>query len=310
MQTRVFGKTGLHVSPLGFGGAPLGYLETPQEQVADLLNAYLDCGGNVIDTAAAYADSEEAIGRTIADRREDFILISKCGRELSDVQGREWSPGLIEETIVRSLRRLRTDHLDVALLHSCPLDVLNKGDAMDALDKARAAGKARFIGYSGDNESAVHAAGMNNVSVLETSANICDQRNMDNVLEAARKANLGVIAKRPIANAAWKQRDRQPGMYADYAAEYSRRFSEMGLTLDDLGIEGEAESAWPAVALRFTAFQEGVHTAIVGTTNKEHLAANLAAVDEGPLDDDVVQRIRTAFAEAQARNGAPWQGQT
>ena len=71
-QYRTFGRTGLQVSPLGFGGAPIGLLATDADEVGTLLNALLDHGVNVIDTAACYHGSEAVIGRSIAHRRDSF----------------------------------------------------------------------------------------------------------------------------------------------------------------------------------------------------------------------------------------------
>ena len=83
-----FGRTGLEVSVLGFGAAPIGYLKTDRERVATMLNFLLDHGMNVIDTAASYEASEEVIGETIGLRRDQFVLISKCGQKVSGVEGK------------------------------------------------------------------------------------------------------------------------------------------------------------------------------------------------------------------------------
>src|SRR5438093_12826168 len=119
MEKRVFGRTGMQVSVLGFGAAPIGYLGIDRERVANILNLLLDRGINVIDTAASYPGSEEVIGEKAGHRREQFVLVSKCGQKVPGVSGQDWSAKLIDETVDRSLRRLRTDRLDVMLLHSC-----------------------------------------------------------------------------------------------------------------------------------------------------------------------------------------------
>lgn len=196
MNKTVFGKTGFQVTPLGFGAGPIGYLKIDQDRIATILNTLLDAGVNVIDTAASYPGSEEAIGNSVSHRRGNFVLISKCGQSFPDVPGDAWSPQVITGTIDRALLRLKTDHLDVMLLHSCDLATLKKGDAIAALAKARDAGKIRFAGYSGDNEAAAYAAGHADIAVIETSINLADQMNIDTVLPVARKNNLGVIAKR------------------------------------------------------------------------------------------------------------------
>lgn len=308
MDKRPFGKTAIDVTPLGFGAAPIGYLETEQQQIAEILAFLLDQGLNVIDTAAAYAGSEEAIGRAVADRRDEYVLVSKCGRAMADVPGESWSPDVIRGTVDRSLRRLRTDRLDVMLLHSCDQATLERGDTIGALVEAQQAGKVRFIGYSGDNEAAAYAAGVDAVTVIETSLNICDQRNIDLILPVTQQHNVGVIAKRPIANAAWKPQSQQRGLYADYAAEYADRLQAMRLDISDVGFNGPAEEVWPELALRFTLSLEGVHTAIVGTTNPRHLKANLAAAEKGPLPQEIVEQLRNAFLNAETQSGQPWPG--
>jgi aryl-alcohol dehydrogenase-like predicted oxidoreductase len=134
MKRLPFGRTGLTASQLGFGAAPIGYLNTEREKVRKILNLMLDRGVNVIDTAASYEGSEEMIAQAIGHRRHEFVLISKCGTSLSDIDAPSWSPDLIRKTVDRSLRRLRTDRLDVMLLHSCDLQTLQKGQRDRAVD--------------------------------------------------------------------------------------------------------------------------------------------------------------------------------
>ena len=310
MELCSFGKTGLKVSALGFGGAPVGLLETDQRQVAEILNTLLDRGVNLIDTAASYRGSEEAIGEAIGHRRDDYVLVSKCGQDFEDIEGTAWSSLAIEQTVERALRRLKTDHIDVMLLHTCDLETLKKGEALGALVKARDAGKVRFVGYSGDNDAAAHAAGLGEVAVIETSVSICDQANIDTVLPEARQNNVGVLAKRPIANAAWKDASEQRGVYVDYAKTYSDRLTKMAIAPADLGFPGEVGTAWSEIALRFTLSQPGVTTAIVGTTKTSNVERNLEALSKGVLAENVVAELRRAFRRAEAAAGEPWLAQT
>lgn len=305
---RRLGKTGLEVSPLGFGGGPIGFLETQQRQVSQILHTLLDLGVNVIDTAAGYLGSEEAIGRAVADRRNEYVLVSKCG-DASAPDGPSWSAPAITQSIEQSLRRLQTDHVDVMLLHSADLATLERGEAVEALCRARDAGKVRFAGYSGDNEAAVYAARLPDIAVIETSINLCDQANIEHVLPETLQHDVGVIAKRPLANAAWKDLSQQPGLYGSYAAVYTQRLARMAIDLADFGIDGHAPDAWPSLALRFVLSQPGVHTAIIGTTHPEHARANVAAAAKGPLPDATVARLRTAFRQAERASGEIWEGQ-
>ena len=308
MKKNTFGRTGFEVSGLGFGAGPIGYLKTDQERISKILNLLLDSGINVIDTAASYPGSEEAIGNSVGHRRNQYVLISKCGQAFEDLPGPAWSGQVVTATVDRALKRLKTDHLDVMLLHSCDLATLKKGEAIGALVKAREAGKIKFAGYSGDNEAVAWAAANPEIAVIETSVNVADQANIDSGIAVARKNNVGVIAKRPIANAAWKDASQQSGIYANYASEYHRRLKEMNLTPGDLGFSGSAEQVWPEVALRFTLSIPGVHTAIIGTTNPENARANIAYAQKGPLPADVMEKIRQAFVHGSA--GKSWTGQT
>jgi len=191
MEQRAFGSTGLSVSTLGFGAAPVGFLQTEQERVGDILNSLLDAGVNLIDTAAGYAGAEEMLGNTISHRRDEFLLVSKCGQAFDDLPGEAWSAEVIAATVDRALQRLKTDHLDVMLLHSCDQSVLEKGEALGALVAAREAGKIRFAGYSGDNAKAIYAAGLRDVAVIETSVNLVDQANLIGLLPRTWERGIG-----------------------------------------------------------------------------------------------------------------------
>jgi aryl-alcohol dehydrogenase-like predicted oxidoreductase len=305
LEQRVLGRTGLSVTSLGFGAAPIGLLGTDQPRVATILNQLLDDGINLIDTAAGYAGAEEAIGKAISHRRDEFVLISKCGRGSEDLPGPAWSAPLIRATLDRALKRLRTDRLDVMLLHSCDLETLKKGEALEALGRARDMGKIRFAGYSGDNEAVGFATTQPAVSVVETSINIVDQANIDELLPLTRKHNVGVMAKRAIANAAWRSPQAQQGFYQEYSREYHERFQALGLRLEDLGL-GSDVTDWAEVALRFTLSQPDVATALIGTTNPENARRNVQAAAKGPLPDKVTQQIRKAFERAREASRQPW----
>ncbi|NTV76209.1 MAG: aldo/keto reductase [Holophaga sp.] len=308
MDYGTLGRTGLKVSRIAFGAGPIGYLGASGEQAGQVLNLLLDRGVNLIDTAAAYLGSEELIGRAVGHRRGDFVLLSKCGRKVEGIEGEDWSAKVVTATVDRSLRRLGTDHLDIMLLHSCTREVLEKGEALGALLRAREAGKIRFAGYSGDNDAAAFAVGLPGVDVLMCSVNLCDQVNLEGAVPAAAKAGAGVIAKRPVANGAWKPAEAQQGIYQDYVKPYSERFAAMGLDPRELGFEGE--DPWMEIALRFTLAQPGVDVVSIGTTRPANAEANLRLLEKGPLDPAAAERIRAAFSKARAHASTPWPGLT
>ena len=308
MENRTLGRTGYAVSVLGFGGGPIGYLQTDREQVSRILHLMLDNGVNLIDTAASYKGSEQLIADTIGARRDQFVLVSKCGTRLEDLDAPEWSPHLVTMTVDRSLRRLKTDHLDVMLLHGPTIDVLKKGDVLAALVKARDTGKIRHAGVSADNDDAAFAAGLPDVAVIETSINLADQANIDMVLPVCRQNSVGVIAKRPIANAAWKDVSEQRGVYAGYARTYADRLKKMNLDPAALGFAaGNCNEAWSELALRFTLSIPGIQSAIIGTTNPDNARFNLQTANRGPLSPGIVEKIREAFRRA--ATAGEWRGE-
>jgi aryl-alcohol dehydrogenase-like predicted oxidoreductase len=276
MEKRTFGKTGLQVTPLGFGGAEIGFEGAAPETVERLLNGALDAGLNVIDTAECYVNSEELIGKAVAHRRGDFFLFTKCGHP-ERMDKPDWSKPSLLRSIDRSLQRLRTERVDLVQLHSCSEAELRRGKVIEALQEARAAGKTRFIGYSGDGSAARYAVECGAFDALQTSVSIADQEAIDLTLPLAVKHNLGVIAKRPIANAAWKTGSRPARAYHH---AYWDRLQVLAYPL----LKGDLQQA-VATALRFTLSVPGVHTAIVGTTNPARWKENAALVARGPLPE-------------------------
>lgn len=308
MTKTTFGRTGFQVSALGFGCAPAAFLKADREAAAAMLGRMLDLGLNLIDTAAMYPGSEAFLGEYLSSRRGQYFLVSKCGTKIPDLPGEAWTPETITAQVERALGLLKTDVIDVMLLHSCDLEVLKKGEALGALVAARDAGKLRFVGYSGDNEAAAYAAGLEDIAVVETSVNFLEQRNIDVVLPVCLENNVGVLAKRPVANAAWKDLATQQGLYKSYAKTYTERFAKLGVSPAELGFAGDPAAVWPEIALRFTLAQPGVHCAIVGTTKLASFEANLAAVKKGPLPGDAVAKLRAAFRKADPEG--TWAGQT
>ncbi|HEX8237615.1 MAG TPA: aldo/keto reductase [Abditibacteriaceae bacterium] len=297
MEKRRFGRTDMEVSVLGFGGAEIGYEDASLEDVERLLGSALDAGLNVIDTAECYADSEEKIGRAVGRRRNDFHLFTKCGHTGSDFNLPDWDPKMLEQSIDRSLKRLRTDHVDLVQLHSCGRDMLEQGDVIAVLQRARDAGKTRYIGYSGDRDAAVYAIECGAFDSLQTSISIADQEPLTLTVPKALEREMGVIAKRPIANAVWKNAENPGG----YPEEYWNRLQKLNYPFLKKSMD-EAVS----VALRFTLGTAGVHTAIVGTKNPQRWVANARLLQEGALPQEQIAEIRARWSEVAADD---WTGQ-
>jgi aryl-alcohol dehydrogenase-like predicted oxidoreductase len=287
----------MNVSVLGFGGAEIGYEAAEQSSVDRMLNTALDRGVNVIDTAECYIDSEERIGKAVSRRRSDLYLFSKCGHA-SGLPLPDWSADLILRSAERTLRRLRTDHLDLLQLHSCSADVLRQGDVIRCLEDLKAAGKTRYIGYSGDGEDAMVAIQTGAFDTLQTSVNIADQRGIDTSVAAAAARTMGVIAKRPIANAVWKYGELPSN---GYYHEYWRRLKQ----IDYLFLRANLTES-VGTALRFTLSVPGVACAIVGTKSEERWRENLDLVLQPELPKEQFEAIRTIWRD---RASPDWVGQ-
>jgi aryl-alcohol dehydrogenase-like predicted oxidoreductase len=201
-------------------------------------------------------------------------------------------------SIERSLKRLRTDRVDLVQLHSCSADELRKGDVIAALQKAREKGYTRYIGYSGDAEAALYAVESGAFDSLQTSVSIADQQCIELTLPLARDRKLGVIAKRPIANAAWRYTQKPENAYHQ---PYWERLQK----LDYHFLKGDSAIA-VATALRFTLSVPGVCTAIVGTTKPGRWRENAALLEPGPLPGNEFVAVRERWREAA---DSSWVGQ-
>lgn len=288
----------MEFSVLGFGGAEIGWDGKSSETVEELLNSALDAGLNVIDTAAAYKTSEQLIGSAVGNRRKDFYLLTKCGA-LDAFTRHDWSKKGILETIENSLRNLKTDYLDIAQLHSCSAEILRQGECIEGLQRAQEKGYTRFIGYSGDNEDAEYALSLDVFDSLQTSVSIADQEGIDGVIKTAKEKNIGVIAKRPIANAVWRHDSTPPDSYHH---EYWNRIQKLKYEF----LEKNLEEA-TAIALRFTLSVEGIDTMIVGTTKPGRWSENAKYVAEGNLSDAEFEAIRERWKEV---GGEDWKQMT
>jgi aryl-alcohol dehydrogenase-like predicted oxidoreductase len=297
MEFRVFGKTGMKVSVLGLGAAEIGYENASVEDVDGIVGSAFDAGVNVFDTAECYGDSESMLGRAVGARRHDILLFTKCGHA-SGLGGRDWDPDMLARSIERSLRRLRTSYVDLLQLHSCSEAELRRGAVIEVLERAKQAGKARFIGYSGDSTDALYAVQTGRFDTLQTSVNIADQEAITLTIPAAQEGGMGVIAKRAIANAAWKHGTLPPDPYHH---TYWRRLDALNYDFLRGGADRGVETA-----LRFTLAVPGVHVAIVGTKNPARWRTNSRIVDHGPLSREHFEQIRNTWSSGAAPD---WEGQ-
>jgi aryl-alcohol dehydrogenase-like predicted oxidoreductase len=279
------------VSALGLGAAQIGDDKVDEAQAGRLLNAALDMGITLIDTARGYSQSEARIGRHIAHRRSEFTLSTKIGY---GIEGHaDWTPGIVEAGVDAACKLLRTEHIDIVHLHSCPLQTLQHSGVVEELLRVRDKGKIGVAAYSGDNAELAWAVASGAFGGVQCSVNLFDQTNLRNTLPESKTQakGLGVIAKRSLGNAPWRFAQRPVG---DYCETYWQRLQ--ALSYDTAGLP------WDEFALRFIAGLPEVTCAIVGTASEAHLRHNIALVQRGPLPTTAIQAVKLRFSEL----GADW----
>ena len=296
MELREFGKTGLKVTPLGLGLAEISRQDKMGGDVsaaARVLNEALDNGINFLDTAACYGDTEALMGEAVSHRRDEYVLATKAGHAVGDAPGESWTRETIEHSIDRSLRLLRTDYVDIVQLHSCDVDVLEQGDAIEAVVRAQEAGKTRFVSFSGDNEAAKWTVESGIFATLQTSYNVVEQHaRTKGLFDMAQAAGMGVILKRPVANGVWWS-DKSPYPYADEYFRRSKVMKEAGPFEHDLDDKVRLVTG-------FALAEQAVTTIITGTHNVDHLKSNIDLVaNRLPIPADTVSELHQRFEQVE-----------
>jgi aryl-alcohol dehydrogenase-like predicted oxidoreductase len=290
MQTRQLGNTGIVVSELGLGAGPLGDDTLDDAAAERLIRAAVDLGVTLIDTAPSYGRSEIRIGAALRGLRDRVVLSTKLGYGVPGIP--DWTGPCITAGVDAALARLGTDRLDLAHLHSCPRHVLERGDVLDALEGAVRAGKVRVAAYSGDGDALALAIDSGRFGSVQCSVNLADQRALDAQIPRALERGVGVLAKRSLANAAWRHATRPD---APDRAIYWERLRAMELP---------PPGADPTEhALRFVLAQP-VSSVLVGTADLAHLEAAIAWAARGPLEPAAAAHARDAFR----RHDRGWDG--
>jgi aryl-alcohol dehydrogenase-like predicted oxidoreductase len=211
MTRRPLGRSGIEIAPIGFGAFkigrnegikyPRGYALPDDDGVRALLDGVLSLGIDLIDTAPAYGTSERRLGAALAGRRDDVIISTKVGERFRDGASTYAFDGAsIERSVTESLQRLRTDHVDLLLIHSDgnDLQIQRETDAVPTLQRLRDRGLTRAIGLSGKTlgghrEALAWADGV----MIEYNAR---ERGQEPLLAEAAAAGVGVLVKKALAS--------------------------------------------------------------------------------------------------------------
>lgn len=252
MDHRRLGRAGPLVGPVSFGAVKIGrnaevkypepYALPSDGEVDRLLNGVLDLGINLIDTAPAYGTSEERIGRAIGHRRGEYLLSTKAGERFAGGTSTfDFRGEAIRASLAESLRRLRTDHVDLLLLHSDGRDLALQAetDAVETLVALRDEGVARQVGLSGKTPEGARAA-LAWADVVMVAYHLAD-RSHEAVIAEAASVGVGVLVKKALGSGQ---------------------------------LPAEA-------ALRFVLGNPGVSSVVVGSLSLAHLRANVAVAGQG-----------------------------
>jgi aryl-alcohol dehydrogenase-like predicted oxidoreductase len=296
---RTLGRTDFQVTTLGYGamelrGAPSGP-EVSDEAAEKVLNTVLDAGINFIDTSIDYGRSEDLIGRFIAHRRAEYFLASKCGCVPDAPMGAEHihTAENIRAGVERSLRRMKTDYLDLVQFHrSLTRSEFEEHGALEAALALKKAGKVRFIGVSGTLPNLVEQIEMGSFDAFQIPYSAL-QREHEEVISRAAAAGSGIIIRGGVARGA--PTDWQRRYYMLPGATMRERWEQA--RLDDL-LNGMSRLEF---TLRFTLSNPDLDTTIVGTRDAGHLRDNIAAALKGPLPEDLVREAKQRLDEASSR---------
>ena len=320
MERRRLGRTGLQVSVLGYGAGAVGGLFTKGAAVDQerAMARAIEAGINYFDTAAIYGngESERNLGRALKALKADVVVGTKVRLV---AEHRKDVAGAIVRGMEDSLKRMGRDHVDLFQLHN-PLAAQDAGDklAVDialeqvapAMEKLKASGKTRFIGFSGVGEPAallraVDSKLFDTVQVVYNALNPSAGGPMPagtpgldygRLLDKAMAADMGTIIIRALAGGALSgTTDRHPlamqdvppiGSAPDFASDVARAKQLEPLVRD--GVAGSLTE----LGERFVISHPAVSTMLIGYSTLDHLEAAIAAVEKGPLPDAALQRLR------------------
>ena len=297
MQMRCLGKTGLQVSEIGFGAFQLGnrlWGDMSETEAVSLVHEALDLGCNLFDTAPNYGrgESERLLGKALQGRRDQQVIVSKFGHFPDD--SHDFSANGLWRSLDASLQRLNTDFLDVVLIHSPPLNVLDAGhEVWGALREAQQQGKIRHYGASVDLAQEVEALKDSGAEVVEVLFNMLHQ-DVRSALPMIRQQNIGVIAKVPLDSGWLSGKYTASTRFDDIRTRWSQqeieqRFAAVSSLREILGNDDGLSQNLQEQALAFLLSYSEVSAVIPGVRTIGQLQANLRAAGKRLPHEAVIQ---------------------
>ena len=300
MEYRQFGQTGLTISAIGFGCWEIGgtYGRIDEDHFRRAVPQAIESGINCFDTAEAYGMgvSEEALARALGSRRSDVCLVTKFGVGYDDrTNRRDSSRARIMASIENSLRRLRTDHVEVYLVH-WPDPLTPAEETMRALDDIVRQGKARFIGVSNFRLAQIEACmRLRRIDVVQYAWNMFDRRMQTEIFPYCATQQLGVMAYGSLAygmlsgtfhsdmsfdESDWRSKSGNLGSINLFRTLFGpEHFPRNIAAVEDLRpLAAKYGKSLPQFALRWTLSNPVVGTALVGFRTPAEVTENLGAI--------------------------------
>lgn len=286
------GKTGLQVSQIGLGTVEIGLAydiaeqAVPDEAVAEtILRSAIELGVTYIDTARGYGVAEERIGKFGISRMEDVVIGTKCAQFLEkgeDPRGKELAQRIRDE-VEESLRLLKVDSLPLVQLHGGSSEQIERGELIEIMQGLKDEGKIQHVGIATRGEEAPLAAIASGFfETIQAAYSILDQRMSARVLAAAQEANVGVINRSVLLKGALTPKR---SVLPDGLALLKEHADRAEAVAEELGTD------LPSLAIRFVLSHGAASTALIGTTKPKNLERALTAAADGPLPQEVLEKL-------------------
>ncbi len=315
MQYRMLGRTGWKVSTISFGCWAIGgsWGATQDDESLAALERAVDLGVNFFDTADVYGGgrSERLLAQLKRQRKEQIHIATKAGRALDPHVAEGYNRANLTYFVEQSLRNLATDCIDLLQLHCPPTQVYYMPETFGVLDDLVAQGKLRYYGVSVEKvEEALKAIEYPNVQTVQIIYNIFRQRPAELFFPEARRRQVGILARVPLASGLLTGKLRRD---SQFAPDDHRAFNRYGESFDrgetfsgvdyDTGLEAvEALRALlpPGVslaqfALRWILMDEAVTCAIPGAKRPSQVEENVRAADLPPLSPAVMAQVKSLY---------------
>lgn len=317
MQYRTLGNTGIRVSEIGFGGwavggaaeasgTPLGWGRANDDESLAAIRRARDLGVTFFDTADSYGfgRSESLLGIVLSRKRQDAVIATKVGvmRTADGSLIKDFSKQHIFQAIDGSLRRLRTDYVDLYQAHNPTIEQLAREEIQEAMERLQEIGKIRYWGVSvSTNEEGIEIINRGWGHALQVLYNILNQSPAAELFPLAKQKGYGVIARVPLASALLTGKFRIGSTFPadDIRQNFftPKRLEEAVQRVDEVkSIVGGGARSLAEAALQFVLASDEVSTTIPGARNVRQVETNVAA-SEGRLAADVVDRLRKRLGD-------------